>query len=123
MGCTASQQPQDAVSCFLKKLSVRPGNVLCASASPGPELDGTTLLVACGSLGELRSPNCRLGQLPDPLGAISRFLSLADDTSFPDDVLAGISAEGEAAYHRYGYQGRREGRFNLRVGAQIQGMH
>ena len=122
MGCTASQHPQDAVSSFVKKVIVRPGNVLGALGTPCPEPDGSTLLVACGSLKELRSPTCSLGQLQDPLGTICRSLGIADDTSFPDDVLAGISCEGDAVYHRYGYWGRWKGRLNIR-GAEIEEMH
>lgn len=88
---------------------MRPCNVLGISVSNGQETkiaaepDGNMVLVASSSLRDVRKPTVPLGQLPCSLGAMSRFIGIAEDASFPDDVLAKIQAEGQASYHRYGY--------------------
>lgn len=108
MGCTPSH-PKDPASWAISRIVVRPWGVLGSPSSKGKEAklggepDKDTLLLVCSTLEELRNPGGRLGQLRAPLDVVSQFLGTADDTTFPDDVLANIREEGQAAYHRYGY--------------------
>lgn len=108
MGCTESK-PADPATQVIRRIVVRPWSVLGTPSSKGKEAklggepDKDTLVLACSTLDELRSPGCRLGQLPKPLAGISNLIGTSDDTKFPDDVLASIREEGQAAYHRYGY--------------------
>merc|ERR1719174_1482354 len=108
MGCAGSK-PQDPAGRILRRIVVTPWNVLGVSvglekaSKSGADPGDDTLLLACSPLEELRKPSRALGKLPDPLGAVARFIGAGDDSSFPDDVLASIKREGDAAYHRYGY--------------------
>jgi len=141
MGCSVSQ-PKDPSSQFIRRIIVRPWGVVGAPSSKGKEArlggepDKDTLLLACSTLDELRNPGCRLGQLPAPLADICHLLGTADDSMFPDDVLANIREEGQAAYHRYGYPSSyhvihavhlnlapRSSEIELRYGLSVRSMH
>jgi O-acetyl-ADP-ribose deacetylase (regulator of RNase III) len=109
MGCSggkASTSRQDPVERILRRITVRPWNVLgvdAAGSQVGPKPDEQTAVLACSSMDELRSPGQPLGQLSRHLGAICEFVGIGGDTSFPNDVVAQINGEGEAGQKRYGF--------------------
>lgn len=106
MGCGGSGGGGSPVQRFASSLAIRPWNVVgldLQNKQEGLEPDGDTLIVVASSLDDLRSPQVQLGQLAGVSGHVCRWLGIAEDKSFPSQVLAEVQKDGDVAYHRYGY--------------------
>ena len=110
MGCGSSSAAASPVEKFGKAIACVGWGVLgeTMGSSPwdtkavAPKPDGTTIIVDPAST-QIKNPGFTPGSAGGAAGAIYRFLGIAENDTFPPDVVSSLNAIGDACYKRYGH--------------------
>lgn len=110
MGCAGSQPHAPPVVQFCGAIEVAPWGVLgqAMGDSPwqpkqvAPKPDSSMMIVDPASSNVIEDDHYSPGNAGGASGAIYRFLGIANDATFPPDVVATLRG-GKIAYKRYGY--------------------